>query len=101
MPNQTAPTQQTQSEQKTTEWQKGPENSCNYCLGARKVWVPAFSGYDVCPDCHGDGCARRKYLGEAWERVQVEDGSFKTCKMELWRNIDGERSFGRVLEVRS
>lgn len=27
--------------------------TCDYCLGSGKVWVAAFAGYDICPDCFG------------------------------------------------
>jgi hypothetical protein len=43
----------------------------------------------------------RKYLGPCIEVVQMKDGTFKLCKIELW-TVNGERSFGAILkEIRT
>lgn len=46
-----------------------------------------------------DSFLGRVSLGAAWEKVQMKDGSFRTCKVELYRRADGERQFGEILEV--
>jgi hypothetical protein len=75
--------------------------SCNWCLGAKRVWSRIIEGYEPCPDCHGTGDMSLKLLGPVIEHVTMKDGSIHLCRIELWRRPDGERCFGALLEVLS
>jgi hypothetical protein len=37
--------------------QRSVSKTCDWCLGARKVWSLITEGYELCPDCNGNGKA--------------------------------------------
>lgn len=60
------------------------------------------SVYDASDICVASLLAKGwRSLGDCYERVQLRGGAIELCRVELWHKPDGERSFGRVLEVLS
>ena len=92
------------------------QRSCDHCLGAGKVWVRGFDGYDICPDCFGrprsakalasaivanaaayglktiDGAARDARQKDIWREVEAQGSSVKNEVLRLLAEFDPRKA---------
>lgn len=78
----------------------GKPNDSSYCEKCRAAGCGSQDYRDTSDRCAAEPLPRGWVaLGECYERVQLNGGGIHLCRVELLRRADGERSFGRVMEV--
>jgi hypothetical protein len=75
-------------------------NANNEAAGGAKKTTPQTADEMIAALTASLAALGRKYLGPCYEHCTMADGSVRLVRIELW-SVNGERSFGRILEVLS